>query len=117
MHRATFALAFLLVLATHPLEGGAVQQRSSLGDPATAAVIYSEMEAKGLFDLLYQYMHTDAQAIVPQYAVVGWYRDDFAPRGPQVITVTGAQVRPWNWGDKRYDLRQHRRSLIHTAIR
>ncbi|HEV2065573.1 MAG TPA: excalibur calcium-binding domain-containing protein [Thermomicrobiales bacterium] len=75
----------------------AAQPRAETTDPASAAVFYSRLEAEGRFSELYRYMHPDAQAIIPEAAVVGWYQDHFAPLGPGVITATEVQWLVWTW--------------------
>lgn len=66
-------------------------------NPAFVAVWLSRQEAAGNFDVLYDWLHPDAQAVVPREAVVGWYQHDFAPRGPEVLNVTGASYFGWIW--------------------
>lgn len=66
-------------------------------DASTTAYELSLLEAAGSFDELYDRMHPDAQAIIPREAVVGWYENEFAPREPQPITVTGVQEVTWVW--------------------
>lgn len=73
------------------------QPRSEVTDPAMAAVFYSRLEAEGRFSELYAYMHPDAQAIIPEAAVVGWYQREFAPLGPGVSTVTDVRWASWTW--------------------
>jgi hypothetical protein len=70
---------------------------ASVATPEAAAVFYSELEAAGQFSELYRWIHPDAQRIIPESAVVGWYETDFAPRGPGAITVTGVQMVSWTW--------------------
>jgi hypothetical protein len=58
---------------------------------------FSRQEVEGNFDTLYDWLHPDAQAIIPRAAVVGWYENDFAPRGPGIIEVTDAVHWSWIW--------------------
>ncbi len=47
---------------------------------------------------LYGAMHPDAKNVVPRYAVVGWYMEDFWPQGPQPAVATDVtNVGPWTW--------------------
>jgi len=79
--RASFvwraAICFIL-LAGFVLDSrsvaGQVDERSSLA--ADVAVALSRLEAAGDFDALYDRMHPDAQAVVPQAAIEGWYKDN-----------------------------------------
>jgi hypothetical protein len=62
-----------------------------------AAETLSRLEASGQFDALYDRMHPDAQAIVPRSAVVGWYRDAFAPHGPHPTEAIKVRFLDWTW--------------------
>lgn len=64
---------------------------------ANTAVWLSVLEVTEGFDELYDRMHPDAQAIVPREAVVGWYTNDFASLGPDVITVRDVRFVAWTW--------------------
>lgn len=86
-----------MLLCLWPMFPAAAQPRSEVADPAIAAEFYSRLEAEGRFSELYAYMHPDAQAIIPEAAVVGWYQQEFAPMGPGVSTVTGIQWVSWTW--------------------
>ncbi len=57
----------------------------------------SALEAAGQFDALYDRMHPDAQAVVSRAAVVGWYTEAFAPRGPRVAEAIKVHSVPWTW--------------------
>lgn len=87
----------LLVSVVAPTSLVSAGQAGSVSTPEDAAIFYSKLEALGSFSELYQYMHPDAQRIVPEPAVVGWYSNEFAPNGPGVISVTGVQMMPWTW--------------------
>ena len=46
----------------------------------------SRLEATEHLPALYEFyarMHPDAQAIIPRHVVIGWYKDEWQPRGPQ----------------------------------
>ena len=62
-----------------------------------AAKHFSELEVRGDLDTLYDEMHPDAQHIIPREAVVGWYQEDFAPRGPEVAEAIKVRIVPWTW--------------------
>lgn len=106
MPRHTVACGVLLVvilLGAMPHPAGARQEvpaatpTATSSGPEAAAVFYSQLEAAGNFTGLYQWMHPDAKQFIPASAVVGWYLNDFAPRGPGVATVTGVQMISWTW--------------------
>lgn len=42
-------------------------------------------------------MHPDAQAVVPQSAMEGWYREVFAQRPPVWMTVDDVRLVEWTW--------------------
>ena len=65
---------------------------------AETAQELSLLEADRAFDELYDRMHPDALAVVPQSAVVGWYESFFADRETAELTVTGVEPEPWTWG-------------------
>jgi hypothetical protein len=92
----------LVVLLVLPFLGFNLARASALhaqtvGDPASAAIYYSELEAAGLYSEIYAYLHPDAQAIIPEAAVVGWYANEFGPLGPGVITVSSVVYVSWTW--------------------
>jgi uncharacterized protein len=97
--RVLFALALLLV--AHPptyAQETPAQRAQQKQDAAAFAVYLSQLEAAGQYSQLYDLMHPDAKALVPESAVVGWYRNSFAPRGPKQATVTFVLLVPWQWG-------------------
>lgn len=102
MHRVRVVLLVLVLLAdaialSSPTGPAVASQLGAVEDPVSAAIFYSQLEAEGRFSELYFYMHPDAQAVVPEAAVVGWYQNEFAPQIPGVITVTGVQWVSWTW--------------------
>jgi hypothetical protein len=64
---------------------------------AATAVYLSQLEAAGDLATLYAWLHPDAQAVVPESAVVGWYTDEWLPRGPNPITITSVDFGEWTW--------------------
>lgn len=64
---------------------------------ADAAVELSVYEAAGDFNALYDRIHPDAHAVVPRAAAIGWFEEEFGPRGPDVSTVTGVRFVEWSW--------------------
>ncbi|CAA9583055.1 MAG: YpfJ protein, zinc metalloprotease superfamily [uncultured Thermomicrobiales bacterium] len=89
----TLALAAsALVAVPRPLVAQGPEQ-----DPAETAVALSALEAAGDFNALYDRIHPDAHAVVPRAAVIGWFQNAFAPRGPGVSTVTDVRVVAWTW--------------------
>jgi hypothetical protein len=68
------------------------------GQQAAATAVYlSQLEAAGDLDTLYQWLHPDAQAVVPKEAVAGWYDAEWLPRGPEPISVTSVELGDWTW--------------------
>jgi hypothetical protein len=64
---------------------------------AATAVYLSQLEAAGDLDTLYDWLHPDAQAVIPEAAVTGWYESEWLPRGPEPIAVTGVEFADWTW--------------------
>jgi hypothetical protein len=64
---------------------------------AATAVHLIELEVAGDYTQLYSWMHPDSQAIVPEPAMEGWYREVFAKRPPVWVTVDGVQLVEWAW--------------------
>lgn len=103
--RLAYLHRIILVALMAPLLAGfsviaspvSAQPRSEVSHPTGAAVFYSQLEAESQFSELFTYLHPDAQAIIPEAAVVGWYQDNFAPLGPGIITVTGVEFTSWTW--------------------
>lgn len=73
------------------------QRMTDADSAATVAVELSALEATGDFNTLYDRIHPDARAESPRAAVIGWYQNEFAPRGPGVATVTGVNFVSWTW--------------------
>lgn len=73
------------------------QSRTDAEAAATVAVELSVLEASGDFNTLYDRIHPDAHAEIPRAAVIGWFQNEFAPRGPGVSTVTGVNFTSWTW--------------------
>lgn len=92
-----FTALLTTVIAPLSQSGALAHQAPNVATPANAAVYYSQLEAIGSFEVLYQWIHPDAKSIVPASAVVGWYTNEFAPSGPGVITVTGVTMTTWTW--------------------
>jgi len=113
----SFFIAFIIGLATLSgslagalaawLPSSSLPDTQTLGqvdasDAATAAgnvaVELSRLEAAQDFEALYERMHPDARAVVPQSAVVGWYQAMYANRSTSELTVTDVTLEPWTWG-------------------
>lgn len=76
----------------------AVAQATSDAEAAAiVAVELSALEASSDFNSLYDRIHPDAHAEIPRAAVIGWFQNEFAPRGPGVSTVTGVNFVSWTW--------------------
>jgi hypothetical protein len=90
--------ALLAVIPFVLLTGPAAGQGSPAANAAAAtAIALSRLEAAGDFNALYDRIHPDAHAVIPRAAAVGWFEDQFAPRGPGVASVTDVQFGPWTW--------------------
>ena len=89
-------LVLAVVVAGLPLPAPA-QRGGDAEAAAGAAVALSRLEARSDFNALYDRIHPDAHAVIPRAAVVGWFRDEYAPLGPGVSTVTGVRFVEWTW--------------------
>ena len=92
-------LVLLTVLgAVAPLRPVLAQDSDQdFSDAAATAVALSRLEAASDFNTLYDRIHPDAHAVVPRAAVIGWFQNEFAARGPGVSTVTGVRFVEWTW--------------------
>lgn len=97
MSRLFVLVLVLLQFVTTNSVIAAVQRTSEVETAARVAVELSALEAAGDFNMLYDRIHPDARAEVPRAAAVGWFQDDYAPRGPGVATVTGVRFVSWTW--------------------
>jgi hypothetical protein len=86
----------LLALQVGPAPASA-QGETDLEAAARVAVELSALEASSDFNALYDRIHPDAHAVIPRAAAVGWFQNEFAPRGPGVSTVTGVRFVEWTW--------------------
>jgi hypothetical protein len=71
--------------------------RTETGYAAATAVHMTELEVAGDYDRLYAWMHPDSQAIVPEAAMEGWYREVFSARIPTWMTVDNVRLVEWTW--------------------
>lgn len=91
-------LPLVLLLGSGPVvPSRSVNAQTLEQQPFERAVELSELEASGDFNALYDLIHPDAHAVVPRAAVIGWFQDEFAPRGPGVSTVTEIRFVEWTW--------------------
>jgi predicted metalloprotease len=74
------------------------QADDDLEAAAEAVREFSELEEARDFDALYARLHSDARAVVPRSAVVGWYDAFFANRQAGPATITDVRLEPWTWG-------------------
>ncbi len=76
----------------------AAQNREADGiAAANVAVELSVLEATSDFNGLYDRIHPDAHAVIPRAAAIGWFQNEFAPKGPGVSSVTGVRFVSWTW--------------------
>lgn len=96
--------SYITPLAAAPEPPGVVgvantrQVADPLAGAAEAVREFSVLEAERDFGALYDRMHPDAQAIVPEAAVVGWYEGFLSTRDAGVATITEVVPEPWTWG-------------------
>lgn len=102
MNRRTFlsVIAASALAVTHSTR--AADQADMTGDdPMKAAEYLSLLESFTYIPSMYQlydYMHPDAKKNVPRATVIGWYSEDFNPRGPKPATATGVEwLDSWTW--------------------
>jgi hypothetical protein len=74
-----------------------VPPRPATEQAAATAVYLSQLEAADDLETLYDWLHPDAQAVVPKEAVVGWYTAEWLPRRPGPIRVTDVETGEWTW--------------------
>lgn len=90
-------ITFILSLLSPVAPTMAAVQQADAETAAKVAVELSVLEASWDFNSLYDRIHPDAHAVVPRAAVIGWFQNEFAPRGPGVSTVTGVRFVSWTW--------------------
>lgn|GEM_PF-3404649 len=96
-----------LMAGTLALAGGLILPpgtRSQSNQGRTSAMIAAEelsvMEAQTHLPALYEFyarLHPDGQEIIPRHVVIGWYQDNWHPKGPHPATATGASIVTWTW--------------------
>ncbi len=90
------------------MTAGLILPRGALAQPTTepsrgsmaAAEELSVLEATEHLPALYTFyglMHPDGREIVPRHVVIGWYQDEWQPKGPQPARATGYQFVDWTW--------------------
>jgi predicted metalloprotease len=91
--------------AAQSLTPAEVRSSIQLGDDqsdaqkaADVAVELSRLEADADYAGLYERMHPDARAVVPEAAVVGWYKAEDANKTTAQLTVTNVSFVDWTWG-------------------
>lgn len=55
------------------------------------------LQEKGLFDVLYERTHPDVKKVVPEDAVIGWQRFEFANKRTSELTIDEIEVDAWTW--------------------
>jgi hypothetical protein len=102
---AAVLILFVLLVPSKPFHAAgaavvaaAAQNREADGiAAANVAVELSVLEGTSDFHGLYDRIHPDAHAVIPRAAAIGWFQNEFAPRGPGVSTVTGVRFVSWTW--------------------
>jgi hypothetical protein len=88
----------------NPDVGGCPQPRNASFTPppaeeqAAATAVYLSQLATGDLTSLYAWLHPDAQAVIPETVVVGWYAAEWLPLGPEPIVVRTVEFGSWTWG-------------------
>ena len=96
--RALMSTAIGGALLPHAARG---QTSNRAQQAMNAAVELSRLEATEHLPALYEFyarMHPDAQAIVPRHVVIGWYQDNWHPKGAHDAIATGLRFLDWTWG-------------------
>lgn len=62
-----------------------------------AAELIAGLELRGDIYALYRSMHPDAQALIPQDVVMGWYRNEFLHFGEPAPRAVKIRFKPWVW--------------------
>lgn len=62
-----------------------------------AAETLSALEFGGVIHDMYRSMHPDAQALIPEQAVVGWYMNEFLHFDEPAPRASKIRFRPWTW--------------------
>lgn len=74
-----------------------VGNTSEVTRAAAIAVYLSQLEMSGDLNVLYDWLHPDAQALIPATALTGWYQNEWRPRGPAAIQVDQVRFVNWTW--------------------
>ncbi|MGB3329080.1 MAG: hypothetical protein WBA46_09015, partial [Thermomicrobiales bacterium] len=96
--RRTFVRSSLagIILAGGVQSARAATRQRAMG-PEDTAVLLAQFESAGDLTSLLTYLHRDARAIIPEGAILGWYRNVWLPTGPGPISVTSTTYRAWTW--------------------
>jgi hypothetical protein len=97
MSRIVVLLMLFSQFMLAPASSAGGQWTRDAQDAAVVAVELSALEAAWDFNTLYDRIHPDAHAQIPRAAVIGWFQNEFAPRGPGVSTVTAVNFVSWTW--------------------
>ncbi|MGH2558565.1 MAG: neutral zinc metallopeptidase [Thermomicrobiales bacterium] len=97
MRRCIALFLAICLLCAHLAWSPASTFASDSQDAADTAYYLSELEANGQFNALYDLIHPDAHAMIPRAAVIGWYQNEFAPRGASPATISGVRFVTWTW--------------------
>ena len=78
-------------------QAAAEPTEDDLYDAGAMVMKIARLEAKGLFDVLYGYMHPDSQAVVPEEVVVAWYEREFSDKVVGEPEITDVDFADWKW--------------------
>ncbi|MDQ2654974.1 MAG: hypothetical protein M3Z20_18235 [Chloroflexota bacterium] len=63
-----------------------------------AAEVVSALELSGDMYSMYRSLHPDAQVLIPQQAVTGWYKNEFLHFGEPPFKAMKVRFTSWTWG-------------------
>lgn len=90
-------IAVLILSAGIGMSSPPASAQTALDDPGSATEYFSKLENRERYSRLYKLMHPDAQDIIPEEAVTGWYEAEFAPREPGSIEIISVEYVEWTW--------------------
>ena len=100
MRRISIILLLLVTMSpiiSVPRAGAATYGNSDAQDAMDMAYYLSLLEESGSFNALYDLIHPDARAFIPREAVVGWFANEFGPRGPSAAVIHSVKFLGWRW--------------------
>lgn len=62
-----------------------------------SAELLTALESRGLISDMYRSLHPDAKSLIPEAAVIGWYRNEFLHFGEPTPRAVKLRFQPWTW--------------------